>query len=64
MRNSSYKRLQTLWYKGEEFIPVYSLLWIDLPFAVIVGGIFFFLDSAIVKQWGISNEWRLIGRYF
>jgi hypothetical protein len=58
MSNSSYKRLQTLWYKGEKFIPLYSILWIDLPFAVIVGGIFF-LDSAIVKQWGVSIEWRL-----
>ena len=58
MSKSSYKRLQALWYKDEKFILVNSILWISLPFAVIVGGIFF-LDSTIVKQWGISIEWRL-----
>jgi hypothetical protein len=58
MSNSSYKRLQTLWYKDEKFIPVYAILWIDLPFTVFVGGIFF-LDSTIVKQWGIGIEWQL-----
>jgi len=58
MFNSSYKRLQDLWYQGEKFIIAYFILWIGLPFAVIVGGIFF-LDSTIVKQWGLSIELRL-----
>jgi hypothetical protein len=58
MPSSSYKRLQALWYKDEQYAPVRAILWVGLPFLVIVGGLFF-LDSTIFKQLGIGLMWGL-----
>ena len=59
MPSSSYKRLQALWYKDEQHAPMRAMLWVGLPFLVIVGGLFF-LDSTIFKQLGISWMWGLV----
>lgn len=55
----NYERLQILWYKDGKYAPVRSMLWVGLPFVVIVGGIFF-LGSTTFKWFGINMGWGLV----
>jgi hypothetical protein len=59
MPSSIYKRLQALWYKDEQFAPVRAILWVGLPFLVLVIVGISFLDSTIFKQLGIGLMWGL-----
>ena len=54
----NYERLQILWYKDEQYALARVILWIGLPFAVIVASLFF-LNSTTFEGFGISTKWAL-----